>query len=167
MTDHPIETHILPANGDIPNSDLPLVVYRGILADPAGDLARAFEDRFGRNGWTGSWRNGIFGFHHFHATAHEVLGIAAGRASVQFGGEGGLVAEVRAGDAVVIPAGVGHKCLERDSDFLVVGAYPPGQDDPDITPEGAGPVSPEPVDRPRSDPIFGPDGPLVQVWQAA
>ncbi|MEJ1156979.1 cupin [Prosthecomicrobium sp. N25] len=165
MTATPIETHVLPRNGDIPNSELPLVLYRNILADPSGDLARAFEDRFRLNGWTGSWRNGILAFHHFHAGAHEVLGVAAGRASVQFGGEGGVVAEVAAGDAVVIPAGVGHKCLERDVDFLVVGAYPPGQD-PGITREGEPGPREAGADRPPSDPIFGPDGPLVSAWTA-
>ncbi len=24
--------------------------------------------------WLGAWRDGIFAFHHFHSTAHEVLG---------------------------------------------------------------------------------------------
>ena len=60
-----------------------------------------------------------------------MLGIAAGQAFVRFGGEEGPLVEVRAGDVVVIPAGVSH-CNEGSSeDLLVVGSYPAGQR-PDI-----------------------------------
>lgn len=116
------EAHVFADDGGIPNSALPLVVVRDAL--PAD--AAAMEAAFARNGWTGAWRDGIYPFHHFHSTAHEVLGIARGRATVRFGGPGGAALEVAAGDVVVIPAGVGH-CKEGASgDFLVVGAYPGG-----------------------------------------
>src|SRR5262245_18872215 len=85
---------------------LPLVVYRGVCKGL--DAAAQFERLFAGNGWAGGWRNGIYAYHHFHSTAHEVLGIAAGTAKVRFGGEAGAVVEVRAGDVVVIPAGVSH-----------------------------------------------------------
>src|ERR1700723_1788812 len=58
---------------------LPLVLYRGALG-VEGDLAARFEDMFEANGWPGAWRNGIYGHHHYHSTAHEVLGIARGSA---------------------------------------------------------------------------------------
>ena len=45
----------------------------------------------------GAWRSGIFGFHHFHSTAHEALAVAAGAITVQLGGRGGEVVEVQAG----------------------------------------------------------------------
>ena len=42
-----------------------------------------------RNGWSDGWRNGIYPFLHFHTGTHEVLGIARGRATVEFGGAEG------------------------------------------------------------------------------
>lgn len=42
------------------------------------------------------------------------------------GGAQGEKIAVQAGDIMVIPAGVGHRCLEQSADFMVVGAYPNG-----------------------------------------
>ena len=47
------------------------------------------ERAFAANGWSNAWRDGIFRYHHFHSTAHEVLGIAAGEVRVAFGGPSG------------------------------------------------------------------------------
>lgn len=163
------EAVVLLDDGAIPNNpDLPLIVHRGAVSGEA-DMAAAFERLFARNGWGGGWRDSIFPYHHYHSTAHEALGIAAGHATVRFGGEPGVTVEVRAGDAVVIPAGVGHKNLGCSGDFLVVGAYPRGQR-PDMNTgraeERAGALENiRRVPLPPMDPVYGPDGPLVQRWR--
>src|SRR5262249_27725541 len=104
-----IETLFFADDGIVPNNPrLPLLFYRGVLG-PDGDLAASCAAMFTANGWPHPWRNGIYGHHHYHSTAHEVLGIAAGSARVRLGGDSGRVVELNTGDVVVIPAGVAHK----------------------------------------------------------
>lgn len=168
MTDLPeVEAHLIAPNGGIPNNPrLPLLVYRGVL-DLSGDAAGHCEALFDRHGWGDAWRNGIFGYDHFHVSMHEVLGIVRGRVRCRFGGDGGPEAEVGAGDVVVIPAGVGHRNLGASGDLLVIGAYP-GGGYPD-TGTAAGPDDADRVARvpvPGQDPVYGRSGPLVDRWAA-
>lgn len=166
-----VETHILPPDGDIPNSALPLVLYRNALA-PELRIASGCQALFARNQWPGNWVDGIFDYWHFHLTGHEVLGCVAGWARVGFGGDGGIAVEFRAGDVVVIPAGVGHKRLsEKHDGFTVVGGYPPGQSGAIARP---GDVPLEEAQRaiaalnpPRADPVAGERGPLMAAWGIA
>jgi len=119
--------HFAP-NGFIPNNPrLPFMCYRGALDLDGRDVEHSIIRHFAGNGWVDAWINGIYPFQHYHATAHEVLGIARGQALVQFGGPEGPKLSVAAGDAVMIPAGVGHCRLEMSEDLSVVGAYPEGQ----------------------------------------
>jgi uncharacterized protein YjlB len=163
------ETFAFADDGLIPNNRLPLILRRGAVAPAIPDPARAFEATFARNGWTGAWRDGIFPFHHYHSTSHEVLGIARGTAIVRFGGEGGSSVRVNAGDVVVIPAGVGHKRVEASPDLLVVGAYPDGapydliRADPAAVAAARGRIAGVPL--PATDPVDGADGPLVRLWR--
>src|SRR4030088_2530857 len=101
-----IETYRFDDDGRIPNSLLPVLLYPRALGTGGG--AAAHETLFASHRWLGAWRDGIFDFHHFHSTAHEVLGIAAGRAKVVLGGPHGRRFELVAGDVVVLPAGTGH-----------------------------------------------------------
>ena len=160
----------LADDGRIPNSRLPVLLYRDAVR-PARDPAAAFETLFAANGWGGSWRNGIYPFHHYHSTAHEVLGVYRGAATVQLGGERGVTQKVSAGDVLIIPAGVAHKNLGATGDFGVVGAYPPGQDwdmnygRPEERPRTDRNISR--VALPRTDPVYGAGGPLTEHWVAA
>ncbi len=115
-------------DGTIPNSRYPVVVYRQVFTEQGNKAAEWLEERFSNHHWTNSWRNGVYPFHHYHSTSHEVLGIYAGYARLQLGGEKGQMVEVKAGDVLILPAGTGHKKLEASTDFGVVGAYPEGRD---------------------------------------
>jgi uncharacterized protein YjlB len=115
------------ADGYIPNNpNVPLLIYkRAVRHDGKRDPATLLEAIFNANGWGDAWRNGIYDYVHYHPRIHEVLGVARGTATLRLGGNKGKTVKVRAGDVVVIPAGVGHECLKASETFLVVGAYPP------------------------------------------
>jgi uncharacterized protein YjlB len=158
----------LKLGGKFPNSALPVLVYAAVLPAHEG-LAADFERLFESNGWTGSWRNGLYRVHHYHSTAHEVLGVYRGEVRVCLGGDDGPRVTLRAGDAAVLPAGVAHKNEYQSSDFAVVGAYPAGTS-PDMNYGEAG-------ERPRadnniaavklppSDPVQGKNGALGSLWR--
>lgn len=158
----------LKDDGVFPNSHLPLIVYRNAVSLPEQDPAGVFESLFSANEYAGCWRNGIYPYHHYHSTAHEVLGVYSGSAMVQLGGEDGVVHRVRAGDALLIPAGVAHKNLGSTEDFGVVGAYPDGRDwDLNCGKPGERPQTDRNIARvpvPQLDPIYGPVGPLLDHW---
>lgn len=158
------------ADDETPNNPaLPVLLYRDVV--PTGerrDAAAWFEGLFARHGWADGWRNGIHPFLHFHTGTHEVLGIAAGRATVQLGGAAGRAFEVVAGDVVVLPAGTGHRRLDASVGLLVVGAYPrnggfdqkrPGEMAREVARHAVAAVP-----LPEMDPVAGADGPLMRLW---
>jgi uncharacterized protein YjlB len=157
-------------DGRFPNNRLPLLHYAEALR---GSIAssEALEALLATNGWQPRWRATIFTYHHFHSTAHEVLGIASGTARLMLGGPLGTEVEVTAGDVVVIPAGVGHCRLSSSPGFLVVGGYPPGQSwdllrgDDGERPAADSNIAAVPM--PKTDPVFGSAGPLLNLWPKA
>jgi uncharacterized protein YjlB len=154
-------------DGSIPNSKFPMLLYRNAFTARGSSGALWLISRFESNDWSNSWRNGIYSFHHYHSTSHEVLGIYSGTALVHLGGEQGEKVRVNAGDVMVIPAGVGHKNLGSSS-LGVVGAYPEGRSwDLNRGLAGERPA----VDKniaalpiPQTDPILGMGSGVVSVW---
>jgi uncharacterized protein YjlB len=162
-------TFIFEDDGLVPNNPLPFLVYKGAV-DVANDHPeKTIEGLFGANGWGAMWRNGVYDYLHYHSKVHEALGVARGRARVQFGGDHGKALDISAGDVAILPAGTGHQLISASPDFCVVGAYPPG---PPMqitrpTPENhakALKTIPE-VKLPKTDPVRGEDGPLVRLWK--
>ena len=155
-------------DGAVPNNRLPFLVYRRAI--DARDRTAAIEKTFARNGWGhGLWHNGIYPFTHYHSQIHEVLGIAAGKARVRFGGRNGEELEVEAGDVAVLPAGTGHQRISSTPDLLVIGAYP--RDGHYDLCRGTGAEHARALDTiprvplPESDPLFGAGGPLTKLWK--
>jgi uncharacterized protein YjlB len=164
----PVLLH-LADDGTFPNSRLPVLLWRGAIST-GGDAARTIEERFHHSGWGGSWRNGIFPWHHYHSTAHEVLAVAKGAVTVQLGGPRGETLSLEAGDVALLPAGTAHCNMGQTDELLVVGAYPPGQH-PDLL-RGESGERPRAdcniasVSLPECDPVTG-DTHLPAAWRPA
>lgn len=165
-----VRTFELKDDGTIPNNpELDLIVYEHALDLPEDDSAGFVERLLDSHRWEGAWRNGVYDYHHYHSTAHEVLVVYRGSATLQLGGERGVILDLKAGDAVLIPAGTGHKNRGSTSDFAVVGAYPMGQEpdlnrgEPGERPKADENIRQTPV--PPSDPLFGPTGPMLDYWK--
>jgi uncharacterized protein YjlB len=125
------ETWFAPPGEQIPNNpSFAVLVYRDLPAVSGG--ADSCRGLFAEHGWVGSWVDGVFDFHHFHSTSHEVLGVVSGEATLELGGPQGERFDVSAGDVLVLPAGTGHRRASTRGAFTVVGAYPRGQEDYDL-----------------------------------
>jgi uncharacterized protein YjlB len=160
------DSMLLPPHDWVPNNPrLPVLHYRGVLSE--GDVAAAFERLFAGNGWVPRWRDGVYDYHHYHSSAHEVLGCGEGSATLVLGGPGGEEVTVSRGDVVLLPAGTGHRCLAASQDFMVVGAYPDGQEW-DICREAPDEAMRERIRTlpyPDTDPVTGSQPPLTRYWQ--
>lgn len=146
------ETHRLADDGRFPNSADPAVLHRGVAATD-------FAPLFAAHGWTGGWRGTVFGYHHYHSTAHEVLGVIEGGATLLLGGDHGITVDIGPGDVVVIPAGVAHRCLD-DRGLVVTAAYDRGlrpdllRGEPGERPDADARIARVPA--PLQDPVLGP-----------
>lgn len=153
-------------DSSIPNNEsLAVVFYPGVF----GDNPEKIEETFNQNGWTNSWTNGVFDYHHYHSNTHEVLGVRSGSAVILLGGDHGQELEVKAGDVAVLPAGTGHKKISASDDFQIVGAYPGGVSpnkklgDLDERPYVLEDIQNTPL--PLKDPVYGNEGPLLESWK--
>lgn len=154
-------------DGRIPNSYLPLIVYKSVFSGES--LADAMQEKFAENNWKNAWRNGVFPYHHYHSITHEVVGVYSGNAKLHMGGEAGEIIDVEAGDVIVIPAGVGHKKVSASDDFAVIGAYPNGMNYDLMTgEEGERPRADERIAKvpmPGTDPVLGAKGGINEFWK--
>lgn len=163
--------------GGIPNHPtLPVVVYkRATVANAslrdAEAIAHWFEAEWPKHSWRAAWRWGVYDFPHYHSTAHEVLGVYRGHATLRLGDTAGVTLVAEAGDLIVLPAGTGHQNLGASADFHVVGGYPKGQSADLLRgKKGERPAADERIARvplPVEDPLHGASGPLMQQWQIA
>jgi uncharacterized protein YjlB len=166
-----VRNYVLKRNKNFPNSKLPVLIYRKAITLPEQKNAAAIiaQKTFIHNGWSNSWRNGIYNFHHYHSNTHECMAICMGSASVILGGPNGKRVSLRKGDILILPAGVGHKCNKKTDDFLCVGAYPEGKDydlnmgTADEYKEAISRIRKTPI--PKHDPLFGDKGFLRSYWK--
>ncbi|KIM93785.1 hypothetical protein OIDMADRAFT_61419 [Oidiodendron maius Zn] len=172
-TSSPEQYHLKPTP-HVPNSDLPVLVYRNVLPKPyEEDSASHFLEA---NNWEkrGTW--GTIKIRHFHPNSHECYGIFRGQSVLLLGeghsdASGGERISVSAGDVVVLPAGTAHSSVTSTDDYRYVGVYPKGcprwRNELGIKPI-VGQTMREEVEAvsiPDHDPVMGFDGPLPRLWR--
>ena len=119
-------------DGHVPNSPLPVVVYKNAIDFTTTNLEEA-KSAIGklarRHGWYLDWAeaDAVFQKTHYHSTAHEVLIVFDGIAKIKLGGKYGSSQCLQKGDMIFIPAGVGHMRICSHENFTVLGLYPNGQ----------------------------------------
>ncbi|KAI9375489.1 hypothetical protein BJX61DRAFT_531558 [Aspergillus egyptiacus] len=174
MTTMP-NTYYLPPTDYAPNNPLPILHYQNVLPQPRTEdgvtkflTANKWEKR---GTWGPIWQS------HFHPNSHECYGVFQGSSTLLLGAAGddgtsdvGLRVTVHAGDVVVLPAGTGHSSVESTVDYRYIGVYPTGCprwrnefgtrriDSKSFRDEIAG------VGFPEEDPVYGKNGPLIQLW---
>lgn len=163
--------HISKPEGGVPNNPLPVLIYHRVIPPNVVDNADYLEHLFSTNGWPPQWRYGIYTFTHFHSNTPEALGVFSGSAKVRIGGEKGSIIEVNVGDVLLLPAGVGHKQISADDNFMMVGAYPPNttadlcHDEPSKLAARIKAVAKVPL--PETDPVTGHSEGSMLLWHNA
>lgn len=160
-------------DGIVPNNPkFPVLLYRGAVQLKGRRYPPdvVIDALFDTNGWGRSWRDTVYDFVHYHSQIHEVMGVARGTAKIECGGVKGRVLSVKPGDVLVLPAGTGHRLIDSSRDFMVVGAYPQDgtYDECTDTRQRADAVKRiAKVRKPKTDPVLGPGGPLLNSWRMA
>ncbi|PSK34304.1 hypothetical protein B9Z65_8630 [Elsinoe australis] len=172
------EIHYVSPTTHVRNSRLPVLVYRNVLPRPHHQpSARAALEK---NDWI---QGGVFKHyptHHYHTVTHECYAVFKGKTRYLVGkgplddAAKGIEFDLEAGDLVIQPAGVAHCNLESSDDFEYIGVYPQGSPhwdnnwcrvDAEETHEKS--LTAEQIPIPSTDPVYGTNGPLVDIWTRA
>ncbi|KAL2813205.1 hypothetical protein BDW59DRAFT_31882 [Aspergillus cavernicola] len=182
------EQYFLAPTLHVPNSRLPILVYRDVLSDTT---PRNILNTIEPNGWIkgGQWKT--YKVPHFHTKCHECYGIIRGKSTYllgvgprdpEFDDQGrpyAMELTVQKGDVFVLPAGICHASVESWDDYEFIGLYPNGILEatgrrfdmnyglrpPEETSSLADLSDAVPI--PPLDPIYGIDGPLPRLWRQA
>lgn len=158
-------------NKPFPNSTLTVIYYPESIADKLNreDTSQKVLSFFEQNGYTNGWVGSIYTYHHFHSNTHEVLACISGDAEVQLGGPNAEIYSFKAGDIVLLPAGVAHKLITASKDFQIIGAYPDGKE-PDMQRGDLEHYSEikeriRQVSKPKYDPVKHLEGGVIKNWK--
>jgi uncharacterized protein YjlB len=160
--------YVVEDDGIFPNSVLPVLHYKNVLDLPPLFPAAYIDNLFKSHQWQNSWKSGIYAYHHYHSTTHEVLGAYKGKTTLLLGGEKGVKVDFEKGDVLIIPAGVAHKNLGDEHDIACVGAYPEGKiydmnyGKKEERAFAMNNIAEVPI--PEKDPVLGLKGGLLKYW---
>ena len=117
MTTHPepsqvTERYTISPTPHVPNSKLPVIVYRKVLLGYSEDAKIDFLEN---NGWKKGGQWGPYPIPHFHSTVHECYVVIRGKGTYvlgkspiddevnETGEKNGLVIDMEEGDVFVLP----------------------------------------------------------------
>lgn len=167
MTAQP-QQYLIKDNGIFPGSSFPVLLYKSAFTIPTFFPSRRIKNKLIANGWTNTWRNGIYTRQHYHSNTHEAIAVIKGHTTLLLGGENGIQIGIQKGDVLVLPAGVAHKNLGKMNDVRCVGAYPEGCDyDMKFGDIGERPLADKniaAIPLPDSGPVAGQQDILVAIW---
>ena len=128
------QTFHLSPTPHVPNSRLPVLVYRSAIPTPSlpDSLSPAIAcEIIEPNHWL---KGGVFKHYpacHFHSVTHEAYAVFKGWSKIRLGRgpldddlDKDVVIDVSVGDVIVLPAGVAHCSVESSDDYEYVGLYP-------------------------------------------
>jgi uncharacterized protein YjlB len=171
--ENPVLTKFFAGDGLVPNSKFPAVQYSQAIdfsGMTAEEAMRELKELADENDWYADWVGSVYRRTHYHSTAHECLVVFKGRAQLRVGGTRfGELLILTEGDALFIPAGMGHQRVTSSEDFTVFGLYPLGQKW-DLKWNWEKEYAPSrrrlpKVFLPEKDPIFGNESPLLKYWK--
>ncbi|KAL9086625.1 MAG: hypothetical protein Q9165_007068 [Trypethelium subeluteriae] len=146
----------------VPNSKLPILVYRDVLQDTSPETILSTIEP---NGWLKGGQFKTYPVPHFHCLAHECYGIIKGSSTYllgkspldpetdEHGNSNGILLHVKVGD-VFAPL-IGE--YRYDMNW--------GKESPEETTKLAQQAATTPV--PELDPLYGLGGPLPEIWNRA
>ncbi|KAJ9668430.1 hypothetical protein H2201_001478 [Coniosporium apollinis] len=147
------ETYYFTPTPHVPNSPLPVLIYRAVL--PTNPDPESTRETIEPNRWIQGGVFKTYTAHHFHSVTHECYAVFKGKSTLLLGRgpldqrEGGVEVELGVGDIIVLP-GSPH----WDNNFCKA--------DEKETQEKARNARNVPI--PEFDPIYGKGGPLVRIW---
>jgi len=131
MVSCPEAYYITKSSSHVPNSPLPVLVYRNVL--PKHPSPHTIRNAIEPNEWL---QGGVFkrySAHHFHSVTHECYAVfkrastlLLGRGPLDESEKGDVEVTLGVGDAIVLPAGVAHCSLHSEEGYEYVGLYPKG-----------------------------------------
>lgn len=165
-----VSTYYFTDDGIIPNNRFPVIHYQKVI--DVEDCSDWLEHTFKKNNWLNNWRDIVLPYDHFHSNTHEVLGLGKGHVSLKIGGVHGKIVDLKPGDVIIIPAGVGHYSVSEHHDYQFVGGYPNGhawdlKTGLEQNERSHILKSISAVELPKTDPIFGNEGLLFKKWHYA